>query len=222
VEIVAGLVLGDEPDNYRVRLIRSTNVDATGHYAFRVGPGEYQLDLPGFLPKTERLTVTNQREIVVDSEFPKLPPPLRGIVVDRAGKPVPLAFVRYMGDGSHIPTLAAKTAALRSSDTSDRQGMSMPATLTPVSLASRPLPRTKTMSPSLPTRQPQSLAGWSMRPAGRSPDECGVPLLPSANAPACDPGLGRDRQRGQVQVEHAGTRLAWGNVLPPVQCEASL
>jgi len=99
----------DGPDKYRVRLARMTNIDATGHYAFRVGPGEYELHVPGFPPKTARLTVTNQREIVVDSEFPKLPPPLRGIVVDRAGKPVPLAFVRYMsGAGSHISTVAGK------------------------------------------------------------------------------------------------------------------
>jgi hypothetical protein len=82
-----------------------TNVDATGHYAFRVGPGEYQLHVPGYPPKTERLTVTNQREIVVDCEFPKLPPPLRGIVVDRAGKPVPLSSVIYTnGPGSHMCT----------------------------------------------------------------------------------------------------------------------
>ncbi len=97
------------PDEYRVRLVRMTNIDARGNYAFRVGSGEYQLHVPGFPPKTERLTVTNQREIVVDGEFPKLPPPLRGIVVDRAGKPVPVAFVRYMGEpGSHIPTDAGK------------------------------------------------------------------------------------------------------------------
>ncbi len=98
----------DGPDKYRVRLVRMTNVDATGHYAFRVGPGEYGLQVPGFPTKMERLTVTNQREIVVDSEFPKLPPPLRGIVVDRAGKPVPLAFVRYMSGAGQISAVAGK------------------------------------------------------------------------------------------------------------------
>ena len=41
----------DGPDKYRVRLVRMTNVDATGHYAFRVGPGEYGLHVPGFPPK---------------------------------------------------------------------------------------------------------------------------------------------------------------------------
>jgi len=101
---------GDGPDQYRVRLERTADIDATGRYAFRVGPGEYQLHLPGFPPQTERLTVTNQREIIVDSAFPKLPPPLRGIVVDRAGKPVPLAFVVYLmgAPGSQIHLAADK------------------------------------------------------------------------------------------------------------------
>lgn len=86
-------------NKYRVRLLRMGDVDAAGNYAFRVGPGEYELSLPGFPspPTTKWLTVTNQREIVVDYHVPKLPPPLRGIVVDRAGKPVPRAVVRYLG-----------------------------------------------------------------------------------------------------------------------------
>lgn len=100
---------GDGPDKYRVRLLRFGNLDAAGRYSFRVGPGEYELHLPGFPPKTQRLTITNQSEVVVDGQYPKLPPLLRGVVVDRAGKPVPLAFVRYMGPpSSHIPTVADK------------------------------------------------------------------------------------------------------------------
>lgn len=60
------------PDRYRVRLDRHADVDATGHYAFRVGPGEYELDFPSPL-ESKRLTVTNQREIVIDSPLPELP-----------------------------------------------------------------------------------------------------------------------------------------------------
>lgn len=57
---------GDGQERYRVRLWRSTTPDAKGHYAFRVGPGEYELLLPGIPGKTKRLTVTNQREIVLE------------------------------------------------------------------------------------------------------------------------------------------------------------
>ncbi len=57
---------GDGEERYRVRLWRSTTPEAKGHYAFRVGPGEYELLLPGIPGKTTRLTVTNQREIVLE------------------------------------------------------------------------------------------------------------------------------------------------------------
>jgi beta-lactamase regulating signal transducer with metallopeptidase domain len=98
--------LGAElPDNWkwrstsRTHLARWTETDSNGRYAFRVGPGEYHLMLPGFnVTKPAVLTVAGEPEIVRDSQIARRSTAtLHGLVVDKAGKPVPGAFVMSFG-----------------------------------------------------------------------------------------------------------------------------
>ena len=98
------------PDEWRWRfqprtmLVRWASLDAHGHYAFRVGPGDYDLRLPSNWMEPKRIVVADQREIVVDDHIPKvLPRSLHGRVVDKAGKPVRDAVVAF-SSYQHVKT----------------------------------------------------------------------------------------------------------------------
>ncbi len=81
----------------RSKLVRWGGLDATGHYSMRVGPGEYDFQLPGGeWNKPKRIVVTDQKEIVIDAHIPMaLPKSLHGRVVDTLGNPVADAFVAF-------------------------------------------------------------------------------------------------------------------------------
>ena len=91
------------PNKCRARLVRWANTDSMGHYAFRVGPGDYELRLPGRWEETKPLSVGNEQEIVKDDHIPKLLyGTLRGLVVDKAGKPLAGAIVRGFGNQGEV------------------------------------------------------------------------------------------------------------------------
>jgi hypothetical protein len=72
-----------------------------GNYAFRVSPGEYYLRLPGNWSKQRPITIADQKEIVRDDHVNQMEKHiLRGIVVDKSGKPVPKAIIMGFGNGN--------------------------------------------------------------------------------------------------------------------------
>lgn len=87
---------GTERRTFRESLERFTTTNAEGKYAFRVGPGRYELQL-GAGSVTE-LTVDRQKEQVEDFSIRSIARhELKGRVVDGDGKP--LANVRVRGQG---------------------------------------------------------------------------------------------------------------------------
>ncbi len=77
-------------------LPRWCDLNERGHYEFRVAAGEYELYLPSGSTGSGRVVVRDEGEIVVDGHIAKLPPKsLQGRVVDRGGKPIANAAVRF-------------------------------------------------------------------------------------------------------------------------------
>lgn len=90
-----------------IDLVRWVETDDDGHYAFRVGPGEYKLQLPHQpFEQRESLTIKDQREIVRDyhAELPERST-LTGRVTLRDGQPAENAIVH--GHGTPISRGAA-------------------------------------------------------------------------------------------------------------------
>jgi RNA polymerase sigma factor (sigma-70 family) len=101
----------DQPANLSDGATRVADTDSDGRYAFRVGPGEYQLSgphEPGGRPETERIKVGDSQDFRKDFQVARLVRPLRmlrGVVRAEkpGGPPIAGAIVVAEPIGDRIP-----------------------------------------------------------------------------------------------------------------------